>query len=126
MIWKKGLKILMSLERGRASSALSRRFNSWRKSQKLAITLLKQAQPQINIPVHRELFDLLGWSALLHEVGQSISFQGYHRHSAYLLKHTAMPGFNAEQQRLLSLLARNQRKAIKLRELPNSLLPKNR
>ena len=89
---------------------------------KLAVTLLKQAQSQINIPVHRELFDLLGWSALLHEVGQSISFQGYHRHSAYLLKHTTMPGFNAEQQRLLSLLARNQRKAIKLRELPELYL----
>ncbi|WP_135455571.1 exopolyphosphatase [Vibrio echinoideorum] len=88
------------------------------KVKELALTLLKQIKPQVETEVSRELFDLLGWSALLHEIGQSISFQGYHRHSAYLLKHTTMPGFNTEQQRLLSVLVRYQRKAIKRQELP--------
>ncbi|MEO9495093.1 MAG: exopolyphosphatase [Vibrio splendidus] len=88
----------------------------------LALSLLKQAQPQVSTAVNNELYDLIGWAALLHEVGQSIAFQGYHRHSAYLLKHTTMPGFNTEQQRLISTLVRYQRKAIKLSYLPDLTL----
>ncbi|MEZ8066962.1 exopolyphosphatase [Vibrio sp. FF145] len=84
----------------------------------LALALLKQVQPQVTTMVTNELYDLVGWAALLHEVGQSIAFQGYHRHSAYLLKHTTMPGFNTEQQRLISTLVRHQRKAIKRQDLP--------
>ncbi|WP_102313096.1 exopolyphosphatase [Vibrio cyclitrophicus] len=84
----------------------------------LALALLKQVQPQVTTTVTNELYDLVGWTALLHEVGQSIAFQGYHRHSAYLLKHTTMPGFNTEQQRLISTLVRYQRKALKPQDLP--------
>lgn len=84
----------------------------------VAVELLKQAQPQVTTAITNELYDLIGWAALLHEVGQSIAFQGYHRHSAYLLKHTTMPGFNTEQQRLISTLVRHQRKAIKRQDLP--------
>ncbi|MEZ9701964.1 exopolyphosphatase [Vibrio sp. 10N.261.46.E12] len=84
----------------------------------LALALLKQVQPQVTTTVTNELYDLLSWAALLHETGQSIAFQGYHRHSAYLLKHTTMPGFNTEQQRLISTLVRYQRKALKLQDLP--------
>lgn len=73
------------------------------KVKETANALLLQAKPQLKDTIGTELFDLLGWSALLHEVGQSVAFQGYHRHSAYLIKHTTMPGFNTEQQRLISL-----------------------
>lgn len=56
--------------------------------------------------------------ALLHEVGLSISYKGFHRHSAYILQHTNMPGFNQEQQQVLAALVRFQRKALKLQEMP--------
>lgn len=92
------------------------------KVKETAHTLLLQAKPQLEGTVDAELFDLLGWSALLHEVGQSVAFQGYHRHSAYLIKHTTMPGFNTEQQRLISVIVRYQRKAIKLPDLPTLAL----
>jgi exopolyphosphatase len=65
-----------------------------------------------------ELSILLGWGALLHEVGLSISYPGFHRHSAYLLRHSTMPGFNLEQQTVLATLVRFQRKALKLEEMP--------
>lgn len=65
------------------------------------------------------LKDLLEWAALLHEVGLSISLQGYHKHSAYILRYSNMPGFNSEQQLVLATLARFQRKAIKLAEMPS-------
>ncbi|WP_060983280.1 exopolyphosphatase [Vibrio splendidus] len=88
------------------------------KVKELALSLLKQVQPQVTTAVTNQLYDLLSWAALLHEVGQSIAFQSYHRHSAYLLKHTTMPGFNTEQQGLISTLVRYQRKALKLQDLP--------
>ncbi len=82
-----------------------------------AVLFLKQVQQQLELKEGSELFDLLEWSALLHEVGLSISLQGFHKHSAYILKHTNMPGFNQEQQRVLATLARFQRKALKLNEM---------
>ncbi|MDO6704672.1 exopolyphosphatase [Photobacterium sp. 1_MG-2023] len=67
---------------------------------------------------HAELVSLLNWGALLHEVGLSISYPGFHRHSAYLLRHSTMPGFNLEEQTVLATLARFQRKSLKLDEMP--------
>lgn len=41
---------------------------------------------------------LLGWTALLHEVGLSISHNGHHKHSAYILGKSDMPGFSKKEQ----------------------------
>ncbi|MEH0758597.1 exopolyphosphatase [Vibrio sp. 16] len=78
---------------------------------------LQQVNQVLGIKRSSELFDLLDWGALLHEVGLSISLQAFHRHSAYILRHTYMPGFNQEQQRVLAMLVRFQRKALKLHEM---------
>lgn len=87
---------------------------------------LQQLHGELGIKSNSELFDLLEWSALLHEVGLSISLQAFHRHSAYILRHTYMPGFNQEQQRVLAMLVRFQRKALKLHELEEMSLFKKR
>jgi exopolyphosphatase/guanosine-5'-triphosphate,3'-diphosphate pyrophosphatase len=63
-----------------------------------------------------ELKSMLGWAALLHEVGLQINSRGVQRHSAYILQFVDMPGFNQEQQNLLATLVRFQRKKIKLGE----------
>ncbi len=47
---------------------------------------------------------LLGWAALLHEIGLSISHNGYHKHSAYILSHADMPGFSRREQAALATL----------------------
>ncbi|WJV52687.1 exopolyphosphatase [Pectobacteriaceae bacterium CE90] len=65
-----------------------------------------------------QLEAILKWAAMLHEVGLGINHSGMHRHSAYILQNTNLPGFNQEQQLLLSLIVRLHRKAIKLEELP--------
>ena len=80
----------------------------------------------LGIKKSSELFDLLDWSALLHEVGLSISLQAFHRHSAYILRHTYMPGFNREQQTVLAMLVRFQRKALKLHEMEEFTLFKKK
>lgn len=91
-----------------------------------ASEFLQQVHSQLGIKAKSELFDLLEWSALLHEVGLSISLQAFHRHSAYILRHTYMPGFNQEQQRVLAMLVRFQRKALKLHEMEEFTLFKKK
>ena len=87
---------------------------------------LKQAGPTLEIKSKSELCSLLTWGALLHEVGLSISYKGFHRHSSYILQHTNMPGFNQEQQQVIAALVRFQRKALKLQEMPELTIYKKK
>ncbi|EKO3406872.1 exopolyphosphatase [Vibrio fluvialis] len=87
---------------------------------------LDQVADELGLKKNSELFDLLEWGALLHEVGLSISLQAFHRHSAYILRHTNMAGFNNEQQLVLSTLARFQRKSLKLNEMEDFSLFKKK
>ncbi|MFV0447618.1 MAG: exopolyphosphatase [Vibrio sp.] len=87
---------------------------------------LNNVSSELGLKAGSELFELLEWSALLHEVGLSISLQAFHRHSAYILRHTNMAGFNSEQQLVLSTLARFQRKALKLNEMEDFSLFKKK
>ena len=91
-----------------------------------AQSFLQQVHQDLGIKKSSELFDLLDWSALLHEVGLSISLQAFHRHSACILRHTYMPGFNREQQTVLAMLVRFQRKALKLHEMEEFTLFKKK
>ncbi|GLT19491.1 exopolyphosphatase [Vibrio zhanjiangensis] len=96
------------------------------KIKKQATHFLQQIHNELGIKKQSELFDLLEWGALLHEVGLSISLQGFHRHSAYILRHTFMPGFNREQQTVLATLVRFQRKSLKLHEMEELTLFKKK
>ncbi len=89
------------------------------------LDLLEQYLKQSTIKNKKELTQLLGWASLLHEVGLSINYQGYHKHSAYLLQNSYMPGFNREQQQVIATLSRFHRKSIKLEECPEFYLYRN-
>jgi exopolyphosphatase/guanosine-5'-triphosphate,3'-diphosphate pyrophosphatase len=54
----------------------------------------------------------LSWAARLHEIGLSIAYTGYHKHGAYLLTYTDMPGFSREEQQALAALVRTHRRKI--------------
>ena len=73
-----------------------------------------------------QLAALLKWATMLHEVGLTINHSGMHRHSAYILQHSDLPGFTQEQQALMATLVRYHRKAIKLDELPRFTLFKKK
>ena len=62
--------------------------------------------------------NLLRWAANLHEIGLSVGYAGYHKHSAYLIENTDMPGFSRAEQKSLSFLLLNHRR--KLRVLQSS------
>ena len=73
---------------------------------------------------NKEPKGLLGWSALLHEVGLQINAHGTQRHSAYILHNIDLPGFNQEQQTLMATLVRYYRKKIRPGDIPDfTLLP---
>ncbi|MDA8016419.1 MAG: exopolyphosphatase [Thermoanaerobaculia bacterium] len=58
----------------------------------------------------------LSWAARLHEIGLGVAHTAFHKHGAYLVENTLMPGFSFQNQRLLALLVRGQR-----RKFPRSL-----
>lgn len=55
---------------------------------------------------------MLGWASRLHEVGQTIAHNGYHKHSAYLVQNSDMAGFSRDDQQLLASLIRVHRRKL--------------
>jgi exopolyphosphatase/guanosine-5'-triphosphate,3'-diphosphate pyrophosphatase len=66
---------------------------------------------------------VLGWAARLHEIGLDISHSHYHRHGAYLLENSDMPGFPREEQRLLAVLVGAHRRKLNLEVLEDLVPP---
>jgi exopolyphosphatase/guanosine-5'-triphosphate,3'-diphosphate pyrophosphatase len=55
----------------------------------------------------------LGWAAKLHEIGISVAYNGYHKHSAYILEKADMPGFSRDEQAQLSFLVLAHRRSLR-------------
>ncbi|HZV00407.1 MAG TPA: HD domain-containing protein, partial [Planctomycetota bacterium] len=54
--------------------------------------------------------ELLEYAAVLHDVGQSISFERHHKHSYYLIKNGDLRGFELDEIEVMALVARYHRK----------------
>ncbi|MFZ4379926.1 MAG: exopolyphosphatase [Polynucleobacter sp.] len=81
---------------------------------KLAADFLAQL-PKPDIENRSDNIALLQWAANLHEIGLSISHNGYHKHSAYIAGNADMPGFSKnDQARLAALLIGHAGKLGKL------------
>ncbi len=52
----------------------------------------------------------LEWVAALHELGLSIAHSQYHKHGAYIIENSDLPGFSRREQHRLALLIRAQRR----------------
>jgi exopolyphosphatase/guanosine-5'-triphosphate,3'-diphosphate pyrophosphatase len=55
----------------------------------------------------------LRWAAQLHEVGMRISHSDYHKHGAYILENTDLPGFTIDELHRLGLLVLGHRGKLK-------------
>ncbi len=66
--------------------------------------------------------ETLLWSAQLHEIGLAIAHAQYHRHGAYLLSNSDMPGFSRQEQQNLSLLVRAHRRKFPVLEFDQATL----
>lgn len=58
----------------------------------------------------------LCWASDVHEIGLAISHSQFHRHGAYLLEHSDLPGFSRPEQKLLAFLVRAHRRKFPLKE----------
>jgi exopolyphosphatase/guanosine-5'-triphosphate,3'-diphosphate pyrophosphatase len=56
---------------------------------------------------------LLSWAAWLHEIGLVVAYAGYHRHGAYLVANSDLPGFSRDDQLLLASLVRAHRRRLR-------------
>jgi len=54
---------------------------------------------------------ILHAAALLHDIGQFVSFQSHHKHSLYLIAHSELAGFNYAEMQLVANVARYHRKS---------------
>lgn len=81
---------------------------------KLSAEFLEQL-PEPDAESRSDNIALLQWAANLHEIGLSISHNGYHKHSAYIAGYADMPGFSKnDQARLATLLLGHTGKLGKL------------
>lgn len=71
-----------------------------------ALGLFDQVTDWKNKRQIKELRSMLKWATMLHEVGLSINHKNSHRHSAYIIANSDLPGFDSEQQNLLAMLMR--------------------
>lgn len=80
-------------------------------------TLWQLAQSPWHLPSKSLKF--LNFAALLHEVGLNINASGLHKHSAYIVANSNLPGFSYEQQQLVASLIRQHRKRLRPDLLPD-------
>ena len=84
--------------------------------EELVLSMANQSLPTWELPVAQSLA-LLKWGARLHEIGKTISYTGYHKHGAYIIEHTDLPGFSRQLQRTLAALVLGQRRKFPLRDI---------
>ncbi|MGB5398522.1 MAG: exopolyphosphatase [Gammaproteobacteria bacterium] len=88
-----------------------------------ALHLLKQVEEAWELDTETAT-QWLHWASYLHEIGLVIAHSMYHKHGAYLIEHSDLPGFSQRDQRLLSRLVLAHRRKLKqsiLEELPESV-----
>jgi len=59
-----------------------------------------------------EVRSVLSWAVRLHEVGLTVAYTGHHKHGAYLLQHSDMPGFSRQEQEVLAAIVRFHRRRV--------------
>ena len=80
-----------------------------------ALGLFRQLAPALKKKQRHEQEQQIDWAARLHEIGLRISHDDHHKHGAYILGNTDLPGFALDELHQLSRLVLGQRG--KLRKL---------
>ena len=88
--------------------------------ERTALALLERASGEWGLD-RDEARRLLAWAARVHEIGLTISYSGYHKHSAYIVEHADLAGFSREDQRILAAVVGGHRR--KLQPAPLAGLP---
>ncbi len=74
-----------------------------------AVRLFDEVQRRWDLEQGRAL---LAWAARVHELGLAVAYSGHHRHGAYLLRHSDLPGFSRQEQGALASLVLGHRRKL--------------
>lgn len=101
-------------ERRNALEEMARRYGvnlrHARKVASMALALFESLRPSHRLPAANGR--LLEAAAYLHDTGHLISDTGHHKHSAYIVANSDMPGFTNAERQMIALLCRYHRKAM--------------
>lgn len=81
--------------------------------ERTAIQLLEQTAAAWKLEPQRSR-QILGWASRLHEIGLAISYNSYHKHGAYLIQHSEMPGFSKDDKGLVAAIVRGHRRRLRV------------
>lgn len=96
--------------RERTVAVLSARYHvDVEQAQRVEQTALISLKSLATIWDFKKHLTILSWAARLHEVGLAVSHNQYHRHGAYLIGNSDMPGFSRQDQQLVAALIIGQR-----------------
>ncbi|MEM7137019.1 MAG: exopolyphosphatase [Myxococcota bacterium] len=59
-----------------------------------------------------DMVHALTWGAQLHEIGLAVNYTGHHKHGAYLVASSDLPGFSRDEQQLVATLIRGHRRKL--------------
>ena len=76
---------------------------------RLALQLFDELAPLHNLPASAR--PLLEVAALLHDVGNAVSYQRHHKHSYYLIQNADIPGLRERERELVARIARYHRRS---------------
>jgi exopolyphosphatase/guanosine-5'-triphosphate,3'-diphosphate pyrophosphatase len=104
----------LSREQLRVVEAMSRKYGvevkHGRKVAAIGHTLFDTLHPIHKLPPTEG--KLLEAAAYLHDTGHFVSDTAHHKHSAYLVQNSDMPGFTDTERRMIGLLCRYHRKSM--------------
>lgn len=107
--------------RQRTADALAEQFDidvaQAKRVEQTALQLFEQVTVWKNRRQADELRSMLKWVSQLHEVGIVINHLNLHKHSAYIISNSILPGFDYEQQALLTMLIRFHLKSVQKRDI---------
>ena len=101
--------------RDRSVLALIKRYSGDKNQAKQVVKTSRHLfeQVQTKLGLSTEDGDLLRRAAFLHEIGLAIAHSSYHKHSAYLMEHSDIPGFSQVDQKRMAQLMLNHRRKLK-------------
>lgn len=100
--------------RARSIRTLAQRYSVDRAQALRVQATALQLFDQVSTPwqLSTEEREYLGYAALVHELGLAISHTQHHRHGAYIIEHSDLPGFSRQEQEAVAALVLGHRRAI--------------
>ncbi|MGM8899558.1 MULTISPECIES: exopolyphosphatase [unclassified Psychrobacter] len=101
--------------RDRSVLALIKRYSVDKKQARQVVRTSRHLFKQVkdDLQLTNDDADVLRRAAYLHEIGLAISHSSYHKHSAYLLEYSDIPGFSQVDQKRMAQLMLNHRRKLK-------------